>query len=191
MKNSEDRGFPPPVGCSGLLIDATRKGPYPPVGLPKQSFMERALKIWQEEKMPELKLKTPWFGYPLGHWDAEDDAIDADKGLPEGLSIEKVARHSLALRRRPRRVAHQHAKRRAAIREFARDLGAEVAGGASQKNHGIRRDVPAEPLGPRRLVKGPGACHSEEPKAVLKRSEGRISQVVNPLAERDSSLRSE
>jgi UbiD family decarboxylase len=75
MQSPEDRGFPPPVGCSGLLIDATRKGPYPPVGLPKKSFMERALKIWQEEKMPELKLKTPWFGYPLGHWDAEDDAL--------------------------------------------------------------------------------------------------------------------
>jgi hypothetical protein len=57
------------------LIDATRKGPYPPVGLPKKSFMEGALTIWQEEKLPELKLKTPWFGYPLGHWDAQDDAL--------------------------------------------------------------------------------------------------------------------
>ena len=25
--------------------------------------------------MPELKVKTPWFGYPLGLWDAEDDAL--------------------------------------------------------------------------------------------------------------------
>jgi len=75
MTNAEDRSFPPPIGCSGLLIDATRKGPYPPVGLPKKSFMEGALKIWQEEKLPELKLKTPWFGYPLGHWDAQDDAL--------------------------------------------------------------------------------------------------------------------
>src|ERR1044071_5640329 len=75
MTKPEDRSFPPPIGCSGLLIDATRKGPYPPVGLPKKPFMERALEIWQEEKMPELKLKTPWYGYPLGHWDAEDDAL--------------------------------------------------------------------------------------------------------------------
>ena len=75
MAHPEDRFFPPPVGCSGLLIDATRKGPYPPVGLPKRTFMETALKIWQEEKMPELRLKTPWFGYPLGMWDAEDEAI--------------------------------------------------------------------------------------------------------------------
>ena len=47
------------MGCSGLLIDATRKGPFPPVGLPKKSFMENALKIWREEEMPELNLKIP------------------------------------------------------------------------------------------------------------------------------------
>ena len=66
-----------------------------------------------------------------------DDAVDADESLPEGLGIEKVARYNLALRWRPRRVAHQHAKRRAAMRELARDLGAEIAGGASQKDHSI------------------------------------------------------
>ena len=75
MNNPEDRSFPPPVGCSGLLIDATRKGAYPPVGLPKKAFMEGALKIWPDEQMPELTLKFPWFGYPLGHWDDEDDAL--------------------------------------------------------------------------------------------------------------------
>jgi 4-hydroxy-3-polyprenylbenzoate decarboxylase len=37
--------------------------------------MEAALKIWQEEKMPELKLKTPWYGYPLGLWDEQDDQL--------------------------------------------------------------------------------------------------------------------
>jgi len=75
MTGPEDRFFPPPVGCSGLLIDATRKGPFPPVGLPKKSYMENALKIWQEAEMPKLNLKTPWYGYPLGLWDAEDDAL--------------------------------------------------------------------------------------------------------------------
>jgi UbiD family decarboxylase len=75
MNHPEDRGFPPPVGCSGLLVDATRKGPYPPVGLPKKAYMEGALKIWRNEQMPELQLKIPWFGYPLGHWDDQDDAL--------------------------------------------------------------------------------------------------------------------
>jgi UbiD family decarboxylase len=73
MNNPEERFFPPPVGCSGLLIDATRKGKYPPVGLPKKEFMERALEIWREEEMPELKLRTPWHGYPLDLWTAQDD----------------------------------------------------------------------------------------------------------------------
>ena len=75
MNNREERSFPGAVGCSGLLIDATRKGPFPPVGLPKKKYMEAALKIWQEEKMPELKLKTPWYGYPLGLWDEKDDQL--------------------------------------------------------------------------------------------------------------------
>jgi len=75
MNSREERSFPGPVGCSGLLIDATRKGPFPPVGLPKKGFMEEALNIWREEKMPELRLKSPWFGYALGLWDSEDEAL--------------------------------------------------------------------------------------------------------------------
>jgi 4-hydroxy-3-polyprenylbenzoate decarboxylase len=58
-----------------LLIDATRKGPFPPIGLPKKSYMENALKIWQHEELPRLSLKTPWYGYPLGLWDDEDDRL--------------------------------------------------------------------------------------------------------------------
>ena len=75
MNHPEERFFPPPVGCSGLLIDATRKGKYPPVGLPKKKYMERALEIWREEEMPELKLRTPWHGYPLDLWTAQDDEL--------------------------------------------------------------------------------------------------------------------
>lgn len=75
MNNPEERWYPPPSGCSGILIDATRKGPYPPVGLPKKPFMERALKIWQEEGLSQLKLRTPWWGYPLGLWNEEDDRL--------------------------------------------------------------------------------------------------------------------
>jgi UbiD family decarboxylase len=75
MNHPEERFFPPPVGCSGLLIDATRKGKYPPVGLPKKQYMERALEIWRQEEMPELKLRTPWHGYPLDLWTAQDDEL--------------------------------------------------------------------------------------------------------------------
>jgi len=75
MNNPEERFYPPPVGCGGLLIDATRKGKYPPVGLPKKKYMERALEMWRETKMPELQLKTPWYGYPLDLWTAQDDLL--------------------------------------------------------------------------------------------------------------------
>src|SRR5262249_24746029 len=76
------------------LIDATRKGKYPPVGLPKKKYMERALELWREMKMPELQLKTPWYGYPLDLWTADDDALaEAVAGggyFPSGKKIERT-----------------------------------------------------------------------------------------------------
>jgi 4-hydroxy-3-polyprenylbenzoate decarboxylase len=71
----EERSYPQPEGASCLLIDATRKWAYPPVGLPKKEFMERAIKIWQEEGLPPLRLKDPWYGYNLGDWTKEDEEI--------------------------------------------------------------------------------------------------------------------
>jgi 4-hydroxy-3-polyprenylbenzoate decarboxylase len=68
--------------ATAMIIDATRKWPYPPVSLPARQFMEQAMKIWKEEKMPELQLKEPWFGYSLGYWTEEDEeeALLALKG---------------------------------------------------------------------------------------------------------------
>ena len=31
--------------------------------------------MWREVKMPELQLKTPWYGYPLDLWTTDDDAL--------------------------------------------------------------------------------------------------------------------
>ena len=68
--------FPGRQGTSAILIDATRKKLYPPVGLPKREYMERALRLWEQSEMPKLKLHTPWHGYHLGRWseDAEENA---------------------------------------------------------------------------------------------------------------------
>jgi len=65
------RKYPPPNGCSSLLIDATRKWPYPPVSLPKAVYMERAKQIWEEEGLPKLIPQKPWHGYKLGDWPEE------------------------------------------------------------------------------------------------------------------------
>ncbi len=54
------------------MINATRKWDYTPVSLPKQEFMERARQIWEEEGLPPLAPKVPWFGYSLGAWTEED-----------------------------------------------------------------------------------------------------------------------
>jgi len=70
-------GLTAPEGleASLLLIDATRKWPYPPVSLPSKEIMEDALSIWRELELPPLQLHLPWYGYDLGWWpSAEQEA---------------------------------------------------------------------------------------------------------------------
>lgn len=71
--SNEERNFPSPSGASAMLIDATRKWAYAPVGLPKRQYMEEAMEIWEEEGLPRLNLREPWHGYHLGHWRDEDE----------------------------------------------------------------------------------------------------------------------
>jgi 3-polyprenyl-4-hydroxybenzoate decarboxylase len=70
------------ASAGAVLIDATRKWPYPPISLPRQQYMERALEIWQEHNLPALQLKRPWYGYPLEWWTDEeaDEAALAVEG---------------------------------------------------------------------------------------------------------------
>ena len=70
--HSEAR-FPSPTGCSALMMDATRKWPYPPVALPAKKYMEAAKEIWEQLGLPPLQPKMPWYGYSLGHWSEEDE----------------------------------------------------------------------------------------------------------------------
>lgn len=57
---------------SRVLVNATRKWPYPPVGLPRKEYMERALRLWQEQRdLPPPRLKEPYYGYSLGYWSQE------------------------------------------------------------------------------------------------------------------------
>lgn len=57
---------------SRVLINATRKWPYPPVALPKQEYMERALDLWrQRSDLPPPRMAEPWYGYTLGYWPEE------------------------------------------------------------------------------------------------------------------------
>ncbi|MBI2228366.1 MAG: UbiD family decarboxylase [Deltaproteobacteria bacterium] len=72
--------FPSPSGCSAIMIDATRKWPYPPVALPSKKYMEAARGKWEKLGLPPLKPKMPWYGYSLGHWD-EEDVENAESAL--------------------------------------------------------------------------------------------------------------
>jgi 4-hydroxy-3-polyprenylbenzoate decarboxylase len=53
---------------STMLMDATMKADMPPLALPKQEYMERAMKIWEELGLPKLHPQPPWHGYSLGDW---------------------------------------------------------------------------------------------------------------------------
>jgi 4-hydroxy-3-polyprenylbenzoate decarboxylase len=57
------------ISC--VLINATSEEPLPPLSMPKKEFMEEALGIWQEEGLPKLQLKEPWWGINLGVWSEE------------------------------------------------------------------------------------------------------------------------
>jgi 4-hydroxy-3-polyprenylbenzoate decarboxylase len=67
---------------SALLIDATAKGPFPPISLPAKEYMERARELWSELGLPALELRSPWYGYSLGMWgaEAEEEAKLASQG---------------------------------------------------------------------------------------------------------------
>src|SRR6266481_2422061 len=62
-------------GDSTLMIDATLKGPMPPLALPARDFMEKARAIWEELGLPRLAPRPPWHGYSLGDWDAAWDVF--------------------------------------------------------------------------------------------------------------------
>jgi 4-hydroxy-3-polyprenylbenzoate decarboxylase len=67
---------------STLLMDATMKGPMPPLALPKREYMERAKAIWDELGLPALRPQSPWHGYSLGDWlpQWDDAAARAARG---------------------------------------------------------------------------------------------------------------
>jgi 4-hydroxy-3-polyprenylbenzoate decarboxylase len=57
---------------SRVIINATRKYPYPPLALPRKEFMDTALQIWRRHAdLPTPELREPWFGYELGYWTEE------------------------------------------------------------------------------------------------------------------------
>jgi 4-hydroxy-3-polyprenylbenzoate decarboxylase len=86
--------------ASKLLIDATVKGPMPPLALPKQEFMERAQALWAKLNLPPIALKAPWHGYPLGDWIERWDtyAERAVRGAWEETGKETLARQRTGLK---------------------------------------------------------------------------------------------
>jgi 3-polyprenyl-4-hydroxybenzoate decarboxylase len=93
---------------ASVLIDATLKEDFPPISLPKREYMERAKKIWEELGLPKLKPESPWFGYSLGEWGQEFDAMAerAVRGdyLDNAEMLERRRRSDVGMNTEVRRV---------------------------------------------------------------------------------------
>ncbi len=86
---------------AAVLIDATLKGIYAPVALPKREFMEEARRIWERLGLPALKPEAPWHGYDLGFWPPElaEEAALATKSdyFKTGAKAAKARRSDVAM----------------------------------------------------------------------------------------------
>jgi len=86
-----------PESDATLLMDATMKEELPPLALPKQEYMERARRIWEELGLPGLRPQSPWFGTPRGDWLPQWD--EGARRTAEGRYLEN-GRISEKLRRK-------------------------------------------------------------------------------------------
>jgi UbiD family decarboxylase len=86
---------------AAVLINATFKGIYAPVALPKKEFMERARVIWERLGLPALKPESPWHGYDLGHWpealERQAQAAVRSEYFETGAAAEKERRSDVAM----------------------------------------------------------------------------------------------
>jgi 4-hydroxy-3-polyprenylbenzoate decarboxylase len=86
---------------AAVLINATFKGTYAPVALPKKEFMERARVIWERLGLPALKPEAPWHGYDLGHWPptlaSQAEAAVRGDYFATGEAAEKERRSDVAM----------------------------------------------------------------------------------------------
>jgi UbiD family decarboxylase len=80
IPDSPDAAYPDGSGSSAILINACREHPYLPVSLPRKEFMDAALERWERLDLPALNLQSPWHGYALDGWTAEN-AEEAEKAI--------------------------------------------------------------------------------------------------------------
>src|SRR5262245_12799111 len=83
-----------------VLMDATMKEDLPPLALPKQEYMERARKLWEELGLPKLRPQSPWFGSAAGGdwlpvWDDAAKRAAEGRYLENGKASEKLKRKGL------------------------------------------------------------------------------------------------
>ncbi len=81
---------------ASVLVNATFRGSFPPISLPKEEFMRRAREIWEELGLPRLAPQSPWHGYSLGQW---PDALEREATLAAAGDYFRVGTEARARRR--------------------------------------------------------------------------------------------
>jgi 4-hydroxy-3-polyprenylbenzoate decarboxylase len=89
--------YGPKKSDSTMLIDATLKGPMPPLALPAREYMEHARTLWDELGLPALTITPPWHGYTLGDW---SDAWDVFAARATASDWEETGKETLARMRK-------------------------------------------------------------------------------------------
>ncbi len=86
---------------ASVLINATMRGDFPPIALPKREFMEEARELWHEIGLGVLKPEAPWHGYDLGLWPEwlEEQARRATRSeyFKTGEEIQSQRRNDVAM----------------------------------------------------------------------------------------------
>ena len=75
------------------------KEDLPPLALPKQEYMVRAKRVWEELGLPRLQPQSPWFGAAAGdwlpYWDEAARRAAEGRYLENGSISEKLRRTGL------------------------------------------------------------------------------------------------
>ena len=104
--------YGPKTSDSGLLVDATRKHPMPPLALPTREYMEHARALWEELDLYPLNVQSPWHGYTLGDWTDRWETF-ARRSRRRRLGADRPARRSRASAAGSRRRAPARLRRQA------------------------------------------------------------------------------
>ena len=75
ISKPEERSYPPPIRLFRNFDRRDAQRTVPAGGIAEARIYGTGAENLETEELPPLTLKNPWYGYALGLWNAEDDAM--------------------------------------------------------------------------------------------------------------------